>query len=403
MLTAQAALTLSGFYSLLALTEGRGRAVKTVGLLALLIVGLSLFQGSASLMVDNLVAALGVGALSIAAAAFNGKLPLRRSCLGTALVCSYLCIVKDSGLFFAAAVCFYVIVLTLMERAGQKRLSCIIPPICAVAVRGVWQLHLRLSLPSAGLSRHALSADNLRRMGSDKSYGDMAEIGSRLVGRMFSLDGQILQILIVIGLGVFAVMLSRRLCRERQEIRGNAAFGVWAIAVSAAYAVMLWITYCFTFQLSSALELVAVERYSSTCALFLYGALAIHLLTHLRFPSRSGTAVICLLLWLPLVWPSWRAGVPRLFHENYYVPLRAQMQEMYEKRPLAEGEKAVWVLQDESIDPLFAGYMAKYTFYSDQIGICMPQALEGNWDVIYLCSPLENQTLPDAEIVTLGS
>ena len=133
------------------------------------------------------------------------------------------------------------------------------------------------------------------------------------------------------------------------------------------YGAGLWGMYIFSMPGSGAGNLAAFERYNSSCALFLYGITALWLMGK---PSedKGWTAASVLALCAVLLIPAWRSGVPRLFQENYHVPLRYTMEELRDERPLQPGEEAVLLVDgDEYVS--FASYMARYVFQSPDIRV----------------------------------
>lgn len=358
MLTAQAAMTLAGWLPLLALVKGPGRMVKTAAAGAAALVGLSLFQGTASLMVDNLIASLAVGALCLLLAKPNSPWL-------AGMMAALLALVKDSGLFFAAIIvlCSAWGMLRARSNGRIRRLAklCVLP----VLARAAWLARITWAFPAADVSRHALTVENLRATGADKSYADMLDIGRRLLGRVFSMDNQAIQILLILLLCMAAAVLVRGLRTGCWQARAQLALWAACALAYAAWVGFLWLMYVFSMTLGNALQLVAFERYNSTCALFLYGVLVIWLCT-VRLEA-SGWAAACLALaaLLPLTVSSWTAGMPRLFQENYFVPLRERMEALYQTYAPADGEKAVVLVAPED-DSVYADYMARYTFQSPQ-------------------------------------
>ena len=373
MLGAQAWLTLAGLWAVGVLVRPPRRAVGWTAVAVLCAVGLSLLQGTASLMVDNLVAALAVGAMALV---------LRfRDCPGRAavpfaLTLVLLTLVKDAGLLLAAVV--WLAAAGLQARGMRSARALLVPLVGIAAARLAWQVHIHLAFPAAGLTRHALSVENLRRMGADKSMADLAALARALLSRVLSPDNQALQALVLLAAAVLLPMLWRGLRPRRLTAI------LWAVGGYAVYLFFLWGMYAFTLSLASAQKLVALERYNSTYALFLYGLLAAVCLTDDAWRREAAL----LLVIVPLALPIWRAGLPRLVRETYFVPLRAQMETLARERPLAPGEKACIVLQTGD-DPTFAWYMARYTFQSDALEVCASPSDVPDADVWYTFTPAD--------------
>lgn len=363
LLTLQSWLVLAGIWPLFGAAEGKNAWWKRIGMAGVLLVFLSLYQGTASLMVDNLLPAVAVGALSTGLLLQRQKEERGLWMVGIQL--AQLCMIKDSGLFFAAAV--LVLLLAARRLKGRKTglkdgIALLLP---ALAARCLWLLHIKLAFPAAGVSRHALTLENLRRTGGQKSFEEMLSIGKSLLERMLSPDNLVLQMIALsLMIGLFEAFRRKA---GKKEKRQACLLPLAEAVIALAYGVGLWGMYIFSMPGSGAGNLAAFERYNSSCALFLYGVTALWLMGK---PSedKGWTAASVLALGAVLLIPAWRSGVPRLFQENYHVPLRYTMEELRDERPLQPGEEAV-LLVDEDEYVSFASYMARYVFQSPDIRV----------------------------------
>lgn len=363
LLTVQSWLVLAGIWPLFGAAEGKNAWWKRIGMAGVLLVFLSLYQGTASLMVDNLLPAVAVGALSTGLLLQRQKEERGLWMVGIQL--AQLCMIKDSGLFFAAAV--LVLLLAARRLKGRKTglkdgIALLLP---ALAARCLWLLHIKLAFPAAGVSRHALTLENLRRTGGQKSFEEMLSIGKSLLERMLSPDNLVLQMIALsLMIGLFEAFRRKA---GKKEKRQACLLPLAEAVIALAYGVGLWGMYIFSMPGSGAGNLAAFERYNSSCALFLYGVTALWLMGK---PSedKGWTAASVLALGAVLLIPAWRSGVPRLFQENYHVPLRYTMEELRDERPLQPGEEAVLLVDgDEYVS--FASYMARYVFQSPDIRV----------------------------------
>lgn len=384
MLTAQAWLVLAALWPLTENGTGGGYPAKWVGIGTVLLGGLSLYQGTASLMVDNLLAALAIGALATALSDGKGK----ETCLSAAL--AMLCMVKDSGLFFAAVV--FAALLLKKTFQSQKRLPCLGALVPVALCRAAWYVHIKTAFPAADISRHAFTLTNMKLAGADKSYADMLTIAKELLKRAATLNNQALQILLLVAITYGTLRLLGLTARRDGWVP------LLGLAVYAAWLASLWGMYVFSMPVGGALNLDAYERYNSTCALFLYGAWAVWLLRRLRQGGRL-QSVTALLLVLPMMWGGWRAGIPRLFRETYQVPMRVQMQALAEQRPVRDGEQAALLLP-EGVSQAFAAYMARYVFQTAQMSVYIGGPVDDGTDVVYLLPGADRTGLPDhAQVV----
>ena len=385
LLVAQSWLMLMALWPLTALVRDKTRAIKWVAAALPMLVTLSMFQGSASLMVDNLLAALGIGALAIALWAEDD-----RGELWCAPVLTVLALTKDSGLFFMAAV-WGALLLRRLVNKKRKWKPLLLAVGMPIAARLVWLVHIKTAFPSAELSKHAMSVENMRMMGADKSYGDLAALAGQVFREAMRPSSQMVWILALIVLCCVASAVIRSISQKRLRVRSELLVMGSAAAICAAYLVFLWAMYAFTLPLQTASKLVGFERYLSTCVLFLYGALTLWLLRKCEKPQCDRAwicAGMCVLLALPYAGASWRSGVPRLLRENYAVPLRTQMQELYGAQKLPKDQSAMVYVPDAEADLTFAGYMARYVWQRADITVCGAEEIGTAelGDVIYAIS-----------------
>ena len=363
LLTVQSWLVLAGIWPLFGAAEGKNAWWKRIGMAGVLLVFLSLYQGTASLMVDNLLPAVAVGALGTGI--LLQKQTNARGLWMVGVQLAQLCMIKDSGLFFAAAVLVLLLAARLLDGPRPRWRDGAALAIPALFARCLWLFHVKTAFPAANLSRHALTLENLRRTGGQKSFEEMLSIGKSLLERMLSPDNLVLQMVALsLMIGLFEAFRRKT---GKKEKRQACLLPLAEAVIALAYGVGLWGMYIFSMPGSGAGNLAAFERYNSSCALFLYGVTALWLMGK---PSedKGWTATSVLALCAVLLIPAWRSGVPRLFQENYHVPLRYTMEELRDERPLQPGEEAVLLVDgDEYVS--FASYMARYVFQSPDIRV----------------------------------
>lgn len=358
MLAAQAGLVLAGWMPLFELAGGCASAVRRLSAAVMTVIGLSLFQGTASMMVDNLIAALAVGALGMMV---HQRREPHAWLVG--MVLALLAISKDSGLFFAGILAL-VYAFFHWKKAGLRVWIPVGLPV--VATRAAWFAHIKLAFPAADTSRHALTLENMRAMGADKSYADIFEIGRRVASQAVDPANQAVQILLIMTFAAAVICLICKI-RDGRFAAWDAAVPAASAAVYAAWLASMWLMYAFNMELSGAMELVAFQRYNSTCALFLYGALAVWLMEKSR-DDMLCTVLTVLCVLFPLLIGSWTAGIPRFFQENYFVPIRSCMEELANRRPLRAGESALVLINREE-SASYAEFMARYVFQSPDVKV----------------------------------
>ena len=392
LLAAQAGLTLAGWLALFALAGRCGGIVKRIALSAVMIVGLSLFQGTASLMVDNLVAAIAVGCLAMVT---DCRRWLKKHLWIVGMCLAALSILKDSGLFFVAVLLLFNLYLHRNKAGFFETLKLCVP---LAAVRLSWFVHVKAAFPAADISRHALTVENMRKMGADKSIKDIFDIGKDVLAQAFSFQNQAIQLLLVILLMVALLIVLNLMTGKPVKAVHRCAVLLGASAVYFGWLISLWMMYTFSMELFNAQNLVAFERYNSTCALFIYGILAVWMLEESILNPNYIIATV-LAICLPLSTGAWNAGIPRLFQENYNVPIRHHMEHLQQKRPLQTDEHAIIVI-DSAESASFAGYMARYVFQSTDIDILTETEIKEfpSADVYYLLAGT-SEMIPDGSAV----
>jgi len=117
MLCAQAWLTLAGFWTLFGLVR-KGNAAQLTAAAAVAVMGLSLFQGTASLMVDNLLAAQ---ATAVFVLAVWSRKSSRYMAELTVAPIALLMLIKDTGLLLAAVLWLGIGIYTVTQRRIKRK------------------------------------------------------------------------------------------------------------------------------------------------------------------------------------------------------------------------------------------------------------------------------------------
>ena len=337
---------------------------------------------------EILLPAVAVGAVCLLVKGYH--CPWMMGMLASALV-----LIKDSGLYFAAVIAVIYAYFILRENGLKKAIGETVK-LCApvLAVRIAWAVHIHMAFPAADVSRHALTVENLRKTGADKSYADMFTIARKLLAEVFTLRNQAVQILILMLMACIAVWIIRSVQTGKWRM-GNE----WAVLAASACAYAVWtgflgLMYIFSMPVANALELVAFERYNSTCALFLYGVLLIWLFT---LPKMHLAPAVLLIALVPLTIGPWTSGVSRLIRENYFVPLRESM-EALSHMDAPDGSAAVIVSPED--DTVYADYMARYAFQDAAINAVSDPA-QHSAQVYYLACETDAAFPEGAQIIRL--
>lgn len=319
---------------------------------------LSICQGSASLMVDNLLAAAAIGAAALAAATRKAPRPWL-----LAVVLATLCLIKDSGLYFALLA---LAVYGFFLRRNHHSLKALLPPIALpVLVRAAWWIHIKTSFTAAALTKHAFTLANMESVSANRTWDNLLSIGKAVIRSVLSRHNHVLLLLLLMTACCAVIVLLRYFRTHRISLAGEGTLLLGASVSHGFYLLLLLGMYFLTMPLKGALQAVAFERYNVTFALFLYGLFAVYLL--LIPPDslpcrRLMPAVLVVMLALPLALPGFRGGIPRLLTETYRVPVREQIDTLEQIRPLRPSETGALYLGSQSLQEDFVSYIAAYTF-----------------------------------------
>jgi hypothetical protein len=378
MLAAQSWFMLIALLPLFAVSE-KNTTIRSLGVAAVIVVVLSMYQGTASLMVDNLLAAVSIGAVATAVSIYKSP---QRGAWPLAVMLAVLCLIKDSGLYFAAMIfglqCYFT------RRNRQSRKAVLPTLMLPVAVRIAWFVHIKIAFTAAGATKHAFTLQNMQMVSADRTWDDFVEIAKAVARNILSAHNQSLQILFILFAGCVVMVILRFLKTRKWFFTTEWKLLLSSLIAYGFYLFLLLAMYFFTMPIHAAKEAVAFERYNITFALLVYGVFAVYLmavdLTALPF-KRVMPFFLVLLLLIPVVLPSFHGGMRRLLAESYHVPIREQIYRMEQKRPLQPQESAALYLSDPGVQQDFVSFIAAYTF-QQQIPI-------------YTTDTVDSEPLPD--------
>jgi len=376
MITAQAWFTLVALLPLFGVS-GKKTGAYSFGIIVLIVIVLSIYQGTASLMVDNLLAAVAIG---VAAMAVQMRQSIRIWSL--AVVLMTLCLIKDSGLYFALLVIALCYFLLRRGHLPKKRLFPLI--LLPAAGRAIWWIHIKTAFSDAVLTRHAFTLENMEAVSAGRTWENFIAIGKAVLRSALTRYNHSLLMLGLMLICCTAIVLLRYFHTRKLSFSREAALLIGSCVIYGFYLALLFGMYYFTMPLEAALEAVAFERYNITLALFLYGLFTMYILLMpldlLPF-KRMMPFVLAMMIAVPIAIPIYRSGVHRLISETYSVPVREQIYALEEKRPLQSVETAGLYIGDLSLQGDFVSYIAAYTFQQNL--------------TIYTTDTLDTAALPD--------
>ena len=244
-----------------------------------------LFNGPFDLLVDQLIATVGVTAYLIVDY-YKGD---NKKALWVALpLLTYEITVKNSGMLFTYAVAVILVYRFLKNRkSAAKKSEYIIPSVIALGVpfiiRKIWDLRVKLTFNDNGISIHSVSLTNYQSIFAEKTPDDIRSITDQYLEKAISFDNVIV-IFLVIFIILFALFEYRR---EKNEYSILSRM-LYVICVYLIYQVGMYCMYIFSMPMSEAYCLPCYFRYIMTIDMFVFGIiilLLIKICTNEKFPN----------------------------------------------------------------------------------------------------------------------
>lgn len=272
--------------------------------MAVLAVGYSVFALCANipvneLMVDSLMPMAAVALFCIGSCYREEK---ALWCAMPLLV--FLMQVKNSGVFFAAAIlaCFLVFrgrELLARRSLGYRFLTLdVLVPFASFLL---WQKHVDLVFPFGDESLHAMSTANFANTVSEKTAEDIRQICLNIWTSATSLKNNTVSLMAFLTLVLIGLIVYDR-CRRKEIKKWTALLCVdWAVYI--VYVLGLLATYLFSMERAEALRLASFRRYLQSYGIFVYGITLAQIMRYgdLGRPGK-GAAALCLVLALVPFW-----------------------------------------------------------------------------------------------------
>lgn len=300
------------------------------------------------LLVDTLLPLLGVAGVLCMALLRNRQ---RAATASAAVLCMALVLVKNSGLFFAAAVTFMLWACALHGKGCGKALGALVSVALSIlCVILLWRLHVARAFGSADVGSHAVSLVGYGEGLSQKlEQGLLGQIGLNFFQKATDPAGLPNRILIL----PLPLMAGLWLCLLKQPV-GKKLLGLLLFTLACCFlwqVALLW-AYLFTsFSAVDALNIPSYERYSMSGTLFAAGmGLWAVLLALSALPERGearGLAVaLCVLICTtPLL--RLRDRLSLLYRDDGAPPLREKLETLYSQEDVGYGKK-YWLLLSEA-------------------------------------------------------
>lgn len=177
--------------------------------------------------------------------------------------------IKNSGLFFAAAIIIYVFFITVKEKKGLKEyLKLSVVSISPFTLLALWRHHVKVTFPDGFLSKHSMSPENFEQVFSNKTSEDLSIMFESLKSELLSFSNPFIYVLIFI-LVIFAA--NKYLLKKRDYFFTQSA--VHACLIYLFYQLGLLGMYLFTMPASEARYLDGYPRYNDTVLIVICGIL----------------------------------------------------------------------------------------------------------------------------------
>lgn len=316
MVYAQGLLLLAGAFALLVFVPKRSAAGAALGTMAVLL----LLVGNippVDLRVDTLLAVQAAGALAVIA--YYGPAQPQKAALAALPALVLEAVIKNSGLFFAAANLLVLAWFVLRPgraagegaadaapagwKAGADALALAPGASAAPGVSGrrralpafwtaaaapfaafwLWTRHVAMIFPQTameaggGASKHAVSLAGYAGMLGGKTAGELRSFFGLFARHFFDLSQADTRVFWVLAVGSAALLAG---LYAAGRLPGRRAAGLWAALAGCelAYILCLFGTYVFSMNTAEMLCLASITRYHLTALLYLAAALAIILL-----------------------------------------------------------------------------------------------------------------------------
>ena len=275
MLTGQVLLLFACFYAMFGVIKDIKRFL-LVGLLGLSCTAMAYFNISIrvnNLLVDFLLPALALASIAIVAAE---QKRYGAACFTALPVLALLVIVKSTGIFFAALCYAFIIARALRFRREDRSGAAYVRPALAVVALSLvtlvlWNVHTA-TVFTGDTSKFGYDLQNLSAIAIDKTPEQIRSITALFLKTVVSLDGLAARgILLFNVLALAAYLIARFALRKRWKLLKTLL--ALDAAVVVYYAGILGM-YIVSMPLDEALRLAGFDRYASSMALFLIGALS---------------------------------------------------------------------------------------------------------------------------------
>ncbi len=326
----------------------------------LLLVSLSFFHHEnqiSNLLVDTLLALVGACGL-LFAILYCGKGAAAKNLLLSVFYTVFLVQIKNSGIFFAAVIGFYILYSAPRDRLSLRLFALLFTVLTII----LWKAHCSSVYLNAENTQHALSLSNYRNVLQGRTPADIAEIFGKCLA--FSLSN--IEAIILASVFLLLGRLVRRYAAEkRPQFR---AMTKASLIVYSLFQLGTFIMYIVSMPIGEAKLLASALRYVSTIAIFiLYFCTALILEILSSIPKETGSRVLIKYV-LPailaiVIFPLYSA-VTKSNTVSQEEGRRAWVESLAEEFQIPGGESYCTIIPE--FDRGYMSYLCRYLFRSTE-------------------------------------
>ena len=360
---AQAMVFFAAIFALLPLCEK-----KWYGVLAVSGFGLYMMTISCAyriLTVDGILTVLCVGAVAVI---MQNRSSPRRALLQSLPVLMYLCITKNSGIFFVIAAALWLLAVNVSgPKPWLKKTKLVAMGIgLPLFTWWIWGQHVKLVFPEGMNSKHAVSAQAYGSSFAQKTPEEIAQFNQSFMQYWFDLNENAV-LRFWISLAMFAGILIILAAARQISVKLAVGYGAAGLVLTMAYIASLWGTYAFSMNTNEMLVLASITRYSRSFFDCLLAAGIILILVYCKKTRLQGALALTVSTMLFGMVFMWGSLSSLLTPAKKYAEAARQNMWLNEKQQynLQENARYLVYTNGEPMDGWAERYVGRYALNTD--------------------------------------
>lgn len=275
--------------------------------------------------------------------------------------------IKNSGIFFAAAILIYA--LAVIPKNTKNILRWTACAACCAGTLKVWQMHVKLYFADGMTGKHSMSIANFKQVLGGKTDEELKIIVSAFADEVFSLSNNVIFILLVSAV-IFSVY---RFCRS-SALKPAVHDCIFALISYILYQLGNLGMYIFTMPAEEAVCLACYDRYHDSILIFICAVMTIAVLQLAEnISALPEQRLISCLMYLMCAAAVYVALKPDLsFFTRRNLPQnsdRVALMQIMEDYDIPLGSKCVIILDDDYGLQMSYRHMARYTLDSEDVKV----------------------------------